>query len=246
MTVTSVLRSEWAKVHTVHAPLISLACVLLTTVGISALACATYSPDDAADDFDPVFYSFFGLSFGQLAALCFGVLVVTGEYKGGALSISLAAVPRRGLLYGCKLAVIGGLGLTVGLVTGFASFLGGQALLGDRGVGLGEEGALRAALGCGLYLGLIAVLAAGVATLLRGPVAALGLLIPVLTFVQPVLGATSAVYDVTRFLPDAAGQSILHATPEQGLGPWTGLAVLALWTAALAVAGWSALERRDA
>lgn len=246
MTVASVLRSEWAKVHTVRATLLALGCVLPATAGFSALACATHSPDDGAADFDPVFSSFFGLTFGQLAALCFGVLVVTGEYRTGGILMSLVAVPRRGLFYGCRLAVVGGLGLGVGLLTGFVTFLVGQALLGDLGVGLGAPGALRAAFGCGLYLGLMAVLAAGVATVVRGPVAALGLLIPLLTFIQPVFGTSSPAYEVTRFLPDAAGQSILHAEPAAGLGPWAGLAVLVAWTLALATAGWRALERRDA
>ncbi|MFF5718062.1 ABC transporter permease [Streptomyces buecherae] len=246
MNVTAVLRSEWAKVHTVRATLAALACVPLATAGFSALACATLEPGDGAADFDPVHSSYFGLGFGQLAALCFGVVVVTGEYRGGALRMSLAAVPRRGLFYGCKLAVVGGLGLAVGTVTGLVSFLVGQALLGEDGVGLGAPGALRAVLGCGLYLGLVAVLAAGVATVLRGPVAALGLLVPLLTFVQPILGTGSPAFRVTRFLPDAAGQGLLHTTPWPGLGPWSGLAVLAAWTLLLTAAGWRALERRDA
>ncbi len=246
MNVTAVLRSEWPKVHTVRATLIALACVPLATAGFSALACASHEPGDGAVDFDPVHSSYFGLSFGQLAALCSGVLVVTGEYKGGALRMSLAAVPRRGLFYGCKLAVVGGLGLAVGTATGLVSFLVGQALLGEYGMGLGAPGASRAVLGCGLYLGLIAVLASGVATVLRGPVAALDLLVPLLTFVQPVLGTGSPVFRVTRFLPDAAGQGVLHTTLWAGLVPWPGLAVLAAWTLLLAAAGWRALERRDA
>ncbi|MEU3959813.1 hypothetical protein AB0F42_08310 [Streptomyces buecherae] len=51
---------------------------------------------------------------------------------------------------------------------------------------------------------------------------------------------------MTRFLPDAAGQGVPHTTPWAGLGPWSGLAVLAAWTLLLAAAGWRALERRDA
>ncbi|MER0244970.1 ABC transporter permease [Streptomyces sp. HSW2009] len=245
MTPAGVLRAEWTKVHTVRATLIALACVLPATAGASALACASYRPAAEAD-FDPVFHAFFGLCFGQLAALCFGVLVVTAEYRTGGIRTALAAVPRRGLFYGCKLAVIGACGLAVGLLTGFVSLLSGQALLGGAGVGIGADGALRAALGCGLYLGLLTVLAAGVATAVRSQVAALGLLVPLLTLVQPVVGTTSAAYRLTRLLPDAAGQAVLHTRPTDGLGPWSGLAVLAAWTLAAVLAGWWVLERRDA
>ncbi|MEC4021091.1 hypothetical protein [Streptomyces sp. H27-D2] len=113
-------------------------------------------------------------------------------------------------------------------------------------MGLGSPGALRAAVGCGLYLALLAVLSAGTAALLRSPVASLGLLIPLLCFVAPILGSDSAIQPVTRFLPDAAGQQILHTVRDDGLAPWTGLAVLALWAAAVACAGWRVMERRDA
>ncbi|MFT2020509.1 hypothetical protein ACMA1D_32490 [Streptomyces sp. 796.1] len=98
----------------------------------------------------------------------------------------------------------------------------------------------------GLYLGLLTVLAAGVATAVRSQVAALGLLVPLLTLVQPVVGTTSAAYRLTRLLPDAAGQAVLHTRATDGLGPWSGLAVLAAWTLAAVLTGWWVLERRDA
>ncbi|MER7792509.1 ABC transporter permease subunit [Streptomyces sp. NPDC097640] len=239
MSVKAVLHSEWMKIRTLRSLLLALLGGLVATAGISAVASATY--DGKESDFDPVFYSFFGLPFGQIAAVCFGVLAVANEYTGGGIRVWLAAVPRRGLYYGCKLTIVGLCALAVGLVTGFVSLLSGQALLGDEGVGPGAQGALRAAVGCGIYLALLTVLAAGVAAVLRSSVGALALVVPVVSFLSPVFGATSA----TRFLPDQAGQQVLHATPEGPLGAWTGLGVLALYTAVAVFCGRLAVERRD-
>ncbi|MGY0055794.1 ABC transporter permease subunit [Streptomyces sp. LZ34] len=239
MSVKAVLHSEWMKIRSLRSLVIALLGGLAATAGISAVASATYDGEES--DFDPVFHSFFGLPFGQIAAVCFGVLAVANEYTSGGLRLWLAAVPRRGLYYGCKLTVVGLCALAIGLVTGFASLLGGQALLGDEGVGPGAPGALRAAVGCGIYLALLTVLASGVAAVLRSAVGALALVVPLVSFLSPVFGTTSA----TRFLPDQAGQQVLHATPEGPLGAWTGLGVLALYTAAAVFCGRLALERRD-
>ncbi|WFB06207.1 ABC transporter permease subunit [Streptomyces sp. LX-29] len=242
-SIRAVVHSEWMKVRTLRSLPLALVGGLAATVGGTMLACGTYGEAELeAADFDPVFASFFGLNFGQIAAICFGVLAVAGEYADGGIRVWLAAVPRRGLWYGGKLAVVGGLSLATGLVTGFVALLGGQALLGEHGVGLGAPGALRAALGCGLYLTLLTLLAAGVAAALRSTVGAIGVLVPVVCFLSPVLGEGAT----TRFLPDRAGQQVLHAAPEGGLGAWSGLGVLALWTAAAVWAGWRVLERRDA
>ncbi|MFD6419420.1 hypothetical protein [Streptomyces sp. NPDC060194] len=51
--------------------------------------------------------------------------------------------------------------------------------------------------------------------------------------------------EVVEFLPDRAGQVIVHAHPPGALGPWEGTAVLAASAAAAAVAGWLRLRRRD-
>ncbi|MES4905466.1 MULTISPECIES: ABC transporter permease [unclassified Streptomyces] len=239
MSVKAVLHSEWMKIRTLRSLLTALLGALVATTGISAVASATH--DGKESGFDPLFHSFFGLPFGQIAAVSFGVLAVGHEYAGGGIRVWLAAVPRRGLYYGCKLTVVGLCALAVGLVTGFASLLVGQALLDGEGVGPGAPGALRAAVGCGAYLALLTVLASGVAAVLRSSVGALALVVPVVSFLSPVFGATSA----TRFLPDQAGQQVLHTAPEGPLGAWTGLGVLALYTAVAVCCGRLALERRD-
>ncbi|PWS47946.1 ABC transporter permease, partial [Streptomyces sp. FT05W] len=108
----------------------------------------------------------------------------------------------------------------------------------------GDTGALRAALGGGVYLALIALFAAGLTTLLRSAVAVLSTLIPFLLIVSFVVGDVAG--DVAQYLPDQAGQLVLHQNPDGDFGPWTGLTVTAAWAALALVAGWWSLRTRDA
>ncbi|MFF8843053.1 ABC transporter permease [Streptomyces sp. NPDC015127] len=247
MSVLPVLRSEWLKIRSVRSQCVTLAAVFAATVVFSALMCATFGAEELSErGFDPVRSSFFGIDFGQIAAICFGSLAVAGEYRGGGIRVSLAAVPRRGVFWAGKITVVGLLSLAVGLATSAACFALGQTFLGDHGVGIGAPGALRAVVGCGVYLALIALFAAGLAALLRSAPAVMGILIPFLLMLSFVLGDVSQGGGWVDFLPDRAGQQILLQEPDGPLGPWTGTGVLLLWVAAALWAGGRRLMRRDA
>ncbi|MEU9674748.1 ABC transporter permease [Streptomyces parvus] len=245
MTLTAVLHSEWIKIRSIRSIYGSLIAVLATTLIITVLVLGTVGQEQAEQaGADAVLNAFFALNFGQIAAVAFGATAVSSEFLNGALRVSLAAVPRRSLFYAAKMTAIGGAVLVVGLVTTFTTFLVGQLFLGEHAIGLGHPGALRAALGGGIYLALMALLAAGLATLLRSAIAVLSLLIPLLLIVPFVLVDVATA--VLRYLPDRAGQAVLHQNPVDGPGPWSGLAVTALWAAAALLAGWWAVRNRDA
>ncbi|MEV5946251.1 ABC transporter permease [Streptomyces sp. NPDC051993] len=248
MSFPAVLHTEWIKVRSLRSLVGSLLTVPVATAGLSLLICGSLGrPEPGSTDFDPVLFSYYGLNFGQLAAIIFGVIAMAGEYKDSGIRISLAAVPDRGLFYGAKLAVVGGCVLAVGLVTSLISFLGGQALM-DKGFGIGiaDPGALRAVVGCALYLALTSLLAAGVAAVLRSVTGALSVLVPLFLIVPFVVGDVSQGGGAADFLPDRAGQRILLQDPVGTLGPWSGMAVMAAWTALAVGLGWWALRRRDA
>ncbi|MFE6701367.1 ABC transporter permease [Streptomyces sp. NPDC057718] len=245
MTLTAVLHSEWIKIRSMRSIYGSLMAVLATTLTITALVLGTVGQEQAERaGSDPVLNALSALTFGQIAAIAFGATAVSSEFVNGALRVSLAAVPRRSLFYTAKMAAIGGAVLVVGLVTSFAAFLVGQLFLGEYAIGLGHPGALRAAFGGGIYLSLMALFAAGLAAILRSAVAVISLLIPLLLIVPFVF--VDVTTTVIRYLPDRAGQAVLHQSPEDGLGPWTGLAVTAVWAAAALLAGWWAVRNRDA
>lgn len=245
MSTTAVLRSEWIKIRSVRSVMGSLISVLAVTLAVTLLAFSTVGQAEADNaGAEPVFDAFYALNFGQIAAISFGATAISSEYLNGALRISLAAVPRRNLFYAAKIALVGAPALVVGLVTSFGAFLVGQLFMGEYAIGLGEPGALRAAFGGGIYLALMALFAAGLTVVLRSAVAVLSLLIPFVLIVSFVVGDVAA--GAAQYLPDRAGQLVLHQNPEGSLGPWGGLAVTAAWAVAALLAGWWALRRRDA
>ncbi|WP_406448083.1 ABC transporter permease [Streptomyces sp. NBC_00876] len=245
MSTTAVLRSEWIKIRSVRSATGSLAAVFLATLAVTVLTFATVGQAEADNaDAELVFGAFYALNFGQIAAIAFGATAISSEYLNGALRISLAAVPRRTLFYTVKMSLVGGAALAVGFVTSFSAFLVGQLFMGEYAIGLGEPGALRAAFGGGIYLALMTLFAAGLTVLLRSAVAVLSLLIPFILIVSFVVGDIAG--GAAAYLPDRAGQLVLHQYPEGSLGPWEGLAVTAAWTGAALLAGWWALRRRDA
>ncbi|MGW7047867.1 ABC transporter permease [Streptomyces avermitilis] len=234
------LHAEWIKIRTLRSLVGGLLAVFLVTALFSALA----GLDSEGPDFDPLFSAFFGVNFGQIAAIAFGTTAVSAEFEGGALRVSLAAVPRRGRWFAAKAVAIGVPVLAVGLVTGFVCLAVGKAVLGARASGLTWGEGLRGAVGCALYLTLMALFAAGLAALLRSGVATLSVLVPFLLIVSFVVGGASGT--AADLLPDQAGRLVLHETSDSVLGPWTGLAVTALWAAAALLAGAWSVRRRDA
>ncbi|MFE6487548.1 ABC transporter permease [Streptomyces sp. NPDC057757] len=240
MTFLPALRSESIKIRTLRSLVGGLCGVLLATAFFSALA----GLDSEGEEFDPLFSAFFGVSFGQIAAITFGAQAVSAEFQGGALRVSLAAVPDRTRWFAAKAVAIAVPVLAVGLLTGAVSLAVGKAALGSKADGLTWGEGLRGVVGCGIYLTLMALFAAGLTAVLRSGVATLSILIPFLLIVSFVVGSASA--GVADFLPDKAGQVVFHQTWEGPLGAWTGLAVTAAWsTTALAAGAWS-IRRRDA
>ncbi|RZU35884.1 ABC-2 type transport system permease protein [Streptomyces sp. BK022] len=236
MPFVPVLHAEWIKIRTLRSLLGALSAVLLATVAFSSVTAAR------SDDSDPLYAVFFGVGLGQIAAVVFGALAVSGEYRGGALRLTLAAVPDRTRWFAAKAVAVALPVLAVGLLTGLLTLAVGRALRGESAPGWGEG--LRGAVGCALYLTLMALLAAGLAAVLRSGVGTLGLLIPFLLIVSFVVGDLDS--GAADLLPDRAGQLALHSTSKGPLGPWTGLAVTALWVAAALGAGAWCVRQRDA
>lgn len=138
---------------------------------------------------------------------------------------------------------------TIGCVL---AFLGGQAILNtkDAGVSLTDPTVLRAVLGGGLYLTVLALFGLGLGAIFRrtaGAIAAfigLVLVLPVIVMQLP-----SPLWDYAKYLPANAGQAVLSVKSGAGsaqLAPWVGFAVLCAWAAAaLGIAAWR-ITRRDA
>ncbi|MCM9078229.1 ABC transporter permease [Streptomyces spororaveus] len=245
LPTTPVLHSEWIKIRSLRGTLWSLISVLVLTVGIQVLAAAALGrgEEDSMGE-DPLLAAFYGLNFGQIAAIAFGATAFSAEFHNGALRTSLTAVPDRTRFYLSKIAMLGVLALVAGQLAGLLTFVAGQAVMGRGALRLGDPGTVRAVVGCGLYLMLMTLFAAGLTAVLRSGVAVLGILIPFVVMVSFIVGA--AATGVGRFMPDRAGQAMMRGEQYGDLGPWAGLGVLALWSLTAVLGGWLAVRRRDA
>jgi ABC-2 type transport system permease protein len=188
------------------------------------------------------------------------VVVVTAEYGTGMIRVSLAAVPGRAVLLAAKALVVTTAVLAAGTVSVLGSVLAGRLFLPSNGfdaahgfttLSVFHGPTLRAAAGSVLYLVLIGLFALGLSAALRDSGLATAVVLCVLYVVPLVTDVMlSPVWQhrLDRWSPVNAGLAI-EATrniAKLPIGPWSGLAVLALWTAAALAAGWAVLRLRDA
>lgn len=238
------LRAERVKFTTLPsqwtAPLVALA----LTVGITAAVNAAYGTKDHTVGEDPAGGIFYGLLFGHVAVACLGILLMGQEFNTRMIGTSLTAVPRRGRLYGAKLALGAGLGLLLGLVSTAGSFL---AVGTTVGLDLSTPGLTRSFLAGVLYHPMMVLLCLGLTAMLGNFSAALGLLTPMVFLGTTWLAAIPGVRELGQFLPDRAGLYAMRTQPEPGVhyGHWTGLAIMALWTALAVYGGLRAMRRYE-
>jgi ABC-type transport system involved in multi-copper enzyme maturation permease subunit len=239
------VRSEWAKFRTVRSTYWSLIAAVTAMVGLGAIISSTQSGHQIG--FDPVSNSLSGVLLAQLAIGVLGVLFVTSEYSTGMIRTTFTAAPQRRSVIAVKAAVFAAVALAVGTVTSLVSFLVGQAVM-SNGVSLTSPGALRSVIGVGLYLGLLAVFAVGLGTIIRSTAGAIASVFGLILVLPAIAAAlpTSIRDSVDKYLPGNAGQAIFHTIRDTStLSPWAGLGVFALYAAAALASGLVLVGRRD-
>jgi ABC-type transport system involved in multi-copper enzyme maturation permease subunit len=258
ITASRVAQAEWIKFRSLRSTWYSLGAAMVAAVGLGVLFSVLRGNDVANHggpkgfgDTDWTLVSLRGMFLAQLAVAVLGVLMVTGEYSTGMIRASLAAVPGRGLVLAAKAAVIGAGTFVVATVASLLAFLIGQAALSSHhfGVSLSSPGALRAVIGGGLYLTLVALLGVGLGFAIRstgGALAALFGLLLVLPLLADALPSSIQV-DVQKFLPLNAGAAVMNTLSQRDeLSPWAGIGVFAIYVAVALGVGLVMLRRRDA
>ena len=255
------LHAEWTKLRTISGPAWLLLGVVAMTIGVSVAAVgATHCPASMQCPVDPTKLSLTGIQFGQAVVAILAVVTICNEYSTAMIRVTLAAMPRRELVFAAKGILVAGLVLVAAALAVLGSVLAGHLILPAHGftaargfhlVSLSYGPSLRAATGSVLYLGLIALLSLGIAAMIRDSAVSIGVVLGVL-YVFPIVLAfvtnTTWQHRLERWTPTNAGLTIENTTGLHSLAisPWDGLGVLAIWAGAALLAGGLALRLRDA
>jgi hypothetical protein len=254
-----VIRDTWhmerVRVTTVRSTYLVVGCALVVGL-LAALLIAALLPARPLTSGETVVAltaaaSDLSLSVTGFFVAVLGVLAVSHDYRFGLGRTVLTAQPRRGVLMGVRLGVIGlvALGTAVGhlAVAAAATWLLGRTPAHDPGT-------VRALLFHPLVVVLWSWLGCGLAWLLRGSAGPIALLLAVPLVAEPVLtvaaGAQrlSALRPVVRWLPfgaarDAVSRQVMPTADS--LGALAGAGVFAAFTGLVLLGGWWALARRD-
>jgi ABC-2 type transport system permease protein len=247
------LRSELTKIRTVRSTYWTLAFMVVITVLIGLLACATTGPDAVGPGYDPTYLSLEGFIFGQLIIVVLGALTITSEYSSGMIRASLTAQPRRTTVFAAKAAAVALVALAAGLIASFSSFLLGQAVLDNRDMGtsLGHPHVLRAVIGAGLFLAVAGLMALGLGAVFRYAAGAVTAAIMVLFMSLPMETFLPDTWQtaVDKWIPINAGSQIWSTVvvpSAHQFSPWTGFAVFAVYAGVALAFGLVLFLIRDA
>jgi ABC-2 type transport system permease protein len=260
LSAAGIVRSEWIKLRSVRSTVWSYAIIVVASFGVALLLSTTISfdgtppPADLHNDL-VLQASTFGIFFGQLVVGVLGVLTMSGEYSTGMVRSTLTAVPKRLPALAAKALVLFLTTFVVGLVSVFGSLLIALPLLSTQGVQADfSDASLIGNLVLGaLYLGLVAVFALGLGTVLRssagGIAATLGtiLLLPTIVSLFAALTRADWANDLMPYLFSNAGDGMYNPVPGgAALEQWQSAVVVVAWVAVSLVAGALLLKRRDA
>lgn len=261
VTWLRVLHSEWTKFRTLRSSYIILAIAVILLVGLAALIAfgAGNMFQETAGARGPIRIPVQsvdiilggGLSLAQLVIGVFGVTVGTNEYSTGMIRATLVAVPKRWPVLIAKATLIFLVTFVVMVPTTFIAFFIGQAIVAGYGleVSISEPGVIRALIGAGLYLGVVAIIGLAIGSMLRTAAGAIATLVGVLLLVPILLPLIQLDFidTIEPYLPSNAGQWVFQVTESGGpLDAWSGYAVFVGYGVVLIALAGMLLRRRDA
>ncbi|AXK33365.1 ABC transporter permease [Streptomyces armeniacus] len=253
-TFADAVHSEWTKLRTLRSSTYTLLSAVVLGVAMAFFFTSGtgegYAGSSASEkeEWDPTLTSLLGATlFAQLAIGALGVLSSSGEYATGMIRTSLTVVPRRGRLMAAKAVVIGGVALVAGELIGFAGFLISQPVLKGMDVPyatLGQPHVLRAVIGTGLYLSMVALLGLALGLLVRSTAGAIILLV-VATVIIPYMVGPMLPPLARGAWPVMSGMMIMSTNIELGIPAWAAFGMMAAGVGAVLAAAYVLFRRRD-
>jgi ABC-type transport system involved in multi-copper enzyme maturation permease subunit len=255
VTFAGALRSEFTKIRSVRSTYWTLLAMFVVTVGFGALASTGAAHGPHGPFFDPTRQSLAGLYIGQLIIGVLGVLVISSEYSTGMIRTTLTTNPHRGVMIAAKGVVFTVVALVTSLVTSFAAFFVGQALMSSDHISttIGSPNVLRAVIGGALFLTACGVLAFGLGLLIRHTAGGIGAMTGLLFVVTILVNFLPQSWQdhVDKWVPALAGGQLWMTGPRPPgatpmFGPWTSFAILCGYAAVAVAAGVILFRKRDA
>jgi ABC-2 type transport system permease protein len=263
-----VLRSEWIKLRSLRSTIWSYVILVALALGMALVMSLSFvSGGGPAGEMDAtaltsdtqadllVQASTFGAYFGQLVVAVLGVLVITGEYSTGMIRSTLAAVPTRLPALAAKAVVLFVVTFVMATISAVGAFFVASAVFADSGIAanLFDSGVFLPMLGSALYLGLVALFALGVGTMLRSSAGGIATVVGVLLVLPLVLQMIPAewVQDVLPYVLSTAGVGLFSDTTGAGAVAeatpfWENLLIVLAWVGASIAGATVLLKRRDA
>ncbi len=255
VTFAGALRSEFTKIRSVRSTYWTLLAMFVVVVGFGALASTGAAHGPHGPYFDPTRQSLAGLYIGQLIIGVLGVLVISSEYSTGMIRTTLTTNPHRGVMIAAKGVVFTVVALVTSLVTSFAAFFLGQALMSSDHISttIGSPNVLRAVIGGALFLTACGVLAFGLGLLIRHSAGGIGAVVGLLFVVTILVNFLPQSWQnhVDKWIPALAGGQLWMTTPNPPgntpmYGPWPSFAILCGYAAIAVAAAVILFRRRDA
>jgi ABC-2 type transport system permease protein len=255
VTLAGALRSEFTKIRSVRSTYWTLLAMFVVVVGFGALASIGAAHGPHGPFFDPTRQSLAGLYIGQLIIGVLGVLVISSEYSTGMIRTTLTTNPHRGVMIAAKGIVFTVVALVTSLITAFAAFFLGQALMSSDHISttIGSPNVLRAVIGGALFLTACGVLAFGLGLLIRHSAGGIGAVVGLLFVVTILVNFLPQSWQnhVDKWIPALAGGQLWMTTPNPPgntpmYGPWPSFAILCGYAAIAVAAAVILFRRRDA
>ncbi|WP_116045458.1 ABC transporter permease [Amycolatopsis palatopharyngis] len=252
-----VIASEWTKLRTVRSTYFVLGAALVALALTSVIAMLmTADWDDSPPSEQALFASAdVGLLSTPFSMFCLAVLsglAVAGEYGTGMIRTSLVTVPRRRTMMLARTVVLGGGALVAGQMLAWLAFLSTWLIVGDRPRPISPwetpADAIPLVLANGLVVMVVALVAFGLATVLRSSAGTL-VTMTALLFVAPVitmfLPAPWNDRIASVMLPNLPGQ-LAAANPGALLSPMGAGMVLLVYVVLMVGGAMVVFARRDA
>jgi ABC-2 type transport system permease protein len=246
------VRVEWLKLRTVRLNLILLGCAVGVVLLVATLVATLSSEPEATTSEDLV-----GVltGFGVLVAMAVGVVTglgITADFGHNTIRPTLAAMPKRTVVFAAKAV----LSLLVGGLTGFVaiatSYVVSSSLINGRGADVAlsaADGTRAAVVGVPILCALLGLFGYGVGLIVRNSPATVSLVILWPLLIESIISAVlsvAGVEDAAKYMPYTAGFSlVIPDTSDAPASRLFGGVYLGIVSLALAVVGIVINSRRD-